>query len=231
MKRVPRSGRLPCPWHYLSLKWIPLASVSPWLSSPPRLSSLHKSILHLCALVLHPLSFFSASGQCFWFSQPSLCRFFSFKILCSSPSLSSWDASLLASLIHVYQQHHGFGRFVFALRPFRYSLWLLISSRNSLFCHFIVSSVLSPHTGCPSPSAHAPPSMPLTALPLSAIQTQVFLYSSWKTPFCFRLHCFAGITCTITPHFSLWSSLKASPGWPQAQLFSPELCFEIPAHM
>lgn len=149
----------PCPWHYFSLKWILLSSVSPWLSSSPRLSSLHKSILHLCALVLHPLPFFSASGQCFWFSQPSLYRFSSFKILSSSPSLSSWDAPLLPCPIHVYQQHHGSGSFAFELRPFRDSPWLLISSHNSIFCHFMVSSLLSSHTGCSSPSAHAPPSM------------------------------------------------------------------------
>lgn len=38
--------------------------------------------------------------------------------------------------------------------------------------------------------------------------------TSLETLFCFRLHWFAGIICTITPCFSLWNSLKASPGWP-----------------
>lgn len=222
----------PCPWHYFSLKWILLASVSPWLSSSPRLCSLHKSILHLCALVLHPFSFFSASGQCLWFSQPSLCRFFPFTILCSSPSLSSWDAPLLPCPTVIYQQHHGFGCF---LRPSRDSLWLLVSSHNSVFCHFMVSSVLSSHTGCPSPSAHAPPSMscPSQPFPFEPFRLRFFYIPEkhqLEDTLLLQGPLVAGITCTITPRFSLWSSLKASPGWPQAQLCSPVPCFEIPAH-
>lgn len=115
----------PCPWRYSSLKWILLASVSPWLSSSPRLSSLHKSILHLCALVLHPLSLFSAPGQCFWFSLASLCSFSFSKILSSNPSLSLQCAPFLPYTIHVYQQHHRFGSFAFALRPFGHSPLLI----------------------------------------------------------------------------------------------------------
>lgn len=38
--------------------------------------------------------------------------------------------------------------------------------------------------------------------------------TSLETLFCFRVHWFASIICTITPRFSLWNSLKASPGWP-----------------
>lgn len=170
----------PCPWHYSSLKWVLLASISPWLSSSPRLSFLHKSILHLRALVLHPLSLFSASGQCFWFSLASLCSFSFFKILSSSCSLSPWDAPFLSYTIHVYQQHYGFGSFAFALRPFRHSLWLLIKTLNSLFCHYngffptAISHIL-PFNFSPCSSLHE---LPLALVfPLLAIQSQSFLYS------------------------------------------------------
>lgn len=83
----------------------------------------------------------------------------------------------------------------------------------------MVSSFLDchlPFTFSPCFSLHE---LPLAVpLPLLAIQSQSFLYSrvitSLKTLFYFRVHWFAGIICTITPCFSLWNSLKASPGWP-----------------
>lgn len=59
---------------------------------------------------------------------------------------------------------------------------------------------------------------PCTGFPPFSHSVSVFSIfqsnTSLKTLFCFRVHWFAGIICTITPGFSLWHSLKASPRWP-----------------
>lgn len=111
----------PCPWHYSSLKWILLASISLWLSSSPRVSSLHKSILHLCALVLHPLSpllcpwpillfFSSISVQLFFLqnpqfqssSQPPMCPISSLHYSCLSATSQIWQFCLCIKALQTF---------------------------------------------------------------------------------------------------------------------------------
>lgn len=93
-----------------------------------------------------------------------------------------------------------------------------------------VSSLLMSHTA-------ALPLEPVSSLcwsfPLLAIQPWTFLYSRVTSA---RRHSpasgspgFAGITCTITPSFSLQISLKAPPGQPMASFALPGTTQAVPA--